>query len=437
MSRISWAGRGTAVAGLAIAAVLGAGCGSSSGGGATPPSTTPTGTGAGSGSMAILQVGGSTYAFVPSPTGVSAVKIGSATLLASAGGSPLALSSATSRAITLTVLPDACAADWVNAKVICGSFSSGTVTVIDASSTAFTATSYDTGLTSSVSYSGGSCVVCGLLYDPKEDETILATAAGYSFFDHLKTHAITRTIAASVAENFGYDPVTDQIFSPQYQTSPASIDVVPAAGTNVYSLSPSPATLSSPDHGAVDSSTGVAITAEEYSLDAYLVALGTEQLGAPSAGAFTALEATLPLNHTQDCSWPLSDIAVESSAHLAFFSAEFCNAGNDMMGVAQLPRTAPVTAADLTISDYAFAHIPDPATGITWTSPGDPHGIANFTLSAGTLHYGLLVNADKTYVAVVDLVKLLAAPRDATDAHLVAPTYDLVANGVVTFFLLP
>jgi hypothetical protein len=44
---------------------------------------------------------------------------------------------------------------------------------------------------------------------------------------------------------------------------------------------------------------------------------------------------------------------------------------------------------------------------------------------------GVLLNAARTFILVIDINKLLAAPR--TGAHTVQASYDLVANGVVTF----
>jgi hypothetical protein len=44
---------------------------------------------------------------------------------------------------------------------------------------------------------------------------------------------------------------------------------------------------------------------------------------------------------------------------------------------------------------------------------------------------GVLLNSARTFIAVVDLNKLLAAPR--TGAHTVNPAFNLVTNGVLTF----
>jgi len=403
------------VSGIAVAGSMGTGCGSSSGSTTTTPSS-----GASSGSMAVLNLGGDTYAFVPSLTGMSKVKL-------SAGGS-LALTAdgagaaATGQGLALTPLPDACAADYKNNKVVCASYSSDQVHVIDAASNALVGT-YPTGLTAFASFSGGSCIICGLLYDETDNKIVMSTANGYALFDHLGTHTIARTITSRVAENFGYDIKKNQIFSPQYQVYPATIDLIDVASSSVYTLAPSPAGLASPDHGAVDLNTGIAYATEESGHSAYLFDLSSAKLNQPAAGQFQATTANITI--TTLIGSRLTDVAIDSDAHYAFLSEEF----GSSMGVAKLPAAGGGTPA---LGDYAVASIPNPPLSY-WYGSGDPHGISNFTLSSGSKHYGLLVDGGKTWLAVVDMDKLLAAPRDV-GTHDVQATYDLVTNGVVKFY---
>jgi DNA-binding beta-propeller fold protein YncE len=403
------------VSGLALAGALATGCGSSS-----TTTTTPS-SGASSGSMAVLNLGGDTYAFVPSLTGMSKVKL-------SSGGS-LALSAdvagaAASQPLVLTPLPDACAADYKNNKVVCASYSSDKVHVIDAGGNTLVGT-YATGLTAFASFSGGSCIICGLLYDETDNKIIMSTAAGYALFDHLGTHTITKTITANPSENFGYDITKNRIFSAWYGYSGVgpAIDLIDVASGSVYTLSPPPVGLSEPDHGAVDLKTGIAYATEESGHNAYLFDLGNAQLGKPAAGQFQATTANVTI--TTLIGSRLTDVAIDSDAHYAFLSEEF----GASMGVAKLPAAGGGTPA---LGDYAVATIPNPPASY-WYGSGDPHGISNFTLSSGSQHYGLLVDGGKTWLAVVDMDKLLAAPRNAA-THDVQATYDLVTNGVVKFY---
>ena len=124
----------------------------------------------------------------------------------------------------------------------------------------------------------------------------------------------------------------------------------------------------------------------------------------------------------------LDDIAVDSTAHLAFFTGEFCSPGP--VGVAQLPSAS---GASPTISDWSFVNVPPVPSGIGWDEAYDPHAVAAFNIPPICGDCGATFNLDRSYVAIVDLKKLLAAPRDTTDPHMVASTYDLICNSVITF----
>ncbi len=407
------------LAGIALTVTFGMACGGST-------STTSSGTGASSGSMAVLTLGGDTYAFVPSTTGMTKVKLSSGGSLAlSAAGVGTAVS--VGQALALTPKPDACAADYKNGKIVCASYSSDKIHVIDPGSNSLVGT-YPTGLTAYVTFSGGSCIICGLLYDETDNKMIMSTAGGYALFDHLGSHAITATIPANPSENFGYDVKKNRIFSPQYNytTSPTpSIDLIDVGTKTVYTLTPAPVGISAPDHGAVDLNTGIAYVTEESGHNAYLVDVGNAQLAKPAAGQFQATTANVTINTA--IGYRLTDVAIDSDAHYAFLCDEIMETS---VAVAKLPAAGGGTPA---LGDYAVAQMPATPGG-AWGSAGDPHGISNFTLSSATKHYGLLVNYGKTYLAVVDMDKLLAAPRDAVNTHDVQATYDLLAGGVVKYY---
>jgi len=64
-----------------------------------------------------------------------------------------------------------------------------------------------------VGFSGATCVICGISFDATDGAAIFSSANGYEFFNY-KTNKITNTVPGTVAENFGYNPVTNQIWSP-------------------------------------------------------------------------------------------------------------------------------------------------------------------------------------------------------------------------------
>jgi len=409
---------------LAVLGLLLVACSSQS----TPTPTPPPATNNATGSVAVISQGGKTFAFVPTPTGFSKIQLADSTGLTPSSVHTSSLSPAT---VTLNPVPDACAADYNNAVIVCTSFQSSKVSLINASD--LSVQTVDTGLTDSESFSGGSCIICGALYDPKDNRMIFSTKGGYRLFDHTGSKTFSKTIAVPIAENFGYNPTTNQIFSPRYGSGgePDSLDLVDLTSAKRYSLSPTPTGLAEPDHGAIDTNTNIAVTANEYNPTLYLINLNSPVLDQPAVGQFQGGAQSTVLKYGGSCAYPLTDIAVDSSSHIALFMAEFCSGSSKgSMGVLRMPTSSTAT---LVPGDYVFSTIPAPSS-VSWTNPGDPHGLGVFTLSSSSKHYGLLLNGDKTSLAVVDLEALLAAPRDPSDANAVNPSYDLVANKVMAFY---
>jgi hypothetical protein len=96
--------------------------------------------------------------------------------------------------------------------------------------------------------------------------------------------------------------------------------------------------------------------------------------------------------------------------------------------------------------DWAGASIPSTPDGNSFQNGFDPHTITAYVSPNTQKAYGLIADWATdvpTYLAVIDLKALLAAPRLAgVDAggnacssctHSVDPSYDLVAHGVIKF----
>jgi len=101
--------------------------------------------------------------------------------------------------------------------------------------------------------------------------------------------------------------------------------------------------------------------------------------------------------------------------------------GTTSFGAIQLPGTS--GSGTPAVSDWVTAAMPNTPDSASWIMPRDPHGI-NAYVSPNTLKdIGLLVNDQRTYLAMIDLQALLAAPRTAEGHVAVAP----LPAGVVTF----
>lgn len=386
----------------------------------------------GSGALAIYtNSAGQTFAYIPSATGLTELLVTSGTTLGSAFIRHAM--SVGSNQIALTPAPDACSTDPVHVRLYCVAYASNVVNVLDLKPVPATVlATYATDATTTLSFTGGSCTICGAAYDAADDGIIIATANGYELYGAPPGNARIKTIAAPVSENFGYNAVTNQVWSPHYPGAgnTTGFDLADLASGKLYTLTPTPTGVNEPDQGAVDNGTNIGITSNEFSNDVYLLPFSQATLNAPAAAQFTDPfgQTTLTSSLSSACNTMLDDIAVDSQAHLAFFTGEFCSPGP--VGVAQLPSTS---GASPGISDWSFVNVPPVPAGVDWNEAGDPHAVATFNVPTVCADCGAIFNFDRSYLAIVDLKKLLAASRDTTDAHKVANNYDLICNGVITF----
>lgn len=400
-----------------------------------PAQLTPKGviTQNGSGGVGVLSLDGNTYAEVPTAGGLLQVQIGQ-------GGTLLASPSPAPSPLALNPAPDACAIapNGANISAYCIAFAltPAVINVVDLTTgTPTFVKSISTDASSEMSFSGGQCYICGVAWDPVDGAVVIATANGYEFYDPSTGSQTRPTIAAPISENFAYDAATDQIWSPQYQNG-ESLDVIDVASGSRYTLSlPSgfPA-LGDPDGGAVDPSTGVAFSTDEGGVTDYIVPLSGAVLSTPSPAPGQAGTFTDPLadatTTSQDSGCETTAFAIDSVSHIAFLSGEFSSP--DCFGAIALPPAAPTSPVTPTAYMWIQA-MPDTPDGNPFDSPYDPHVAATFYLGAGSDLYGLLFNYERSYLAVVDITKLLQAPGSSTDPHVVDPLYNLFTNEILTY----
>ena len=336
----------------------------------------------------------------------------------------------------LTPGPSECGADVTHSNLYL--ISNGTeypaspvVNVVNVSSSA---TMSQTGTFTSdaatlIEYSGGSFDITGVVYDGADNAVLISANTGYELYGPSTPFAKIKAVADPAgrpAENFGYNPVTDQVWSPTYDgSSGATLSVIGMNTGSAYLDSSLPAGLGSPDSGAVDQVTNVAIAPEEGPGLVHVLNLGAATY---SGTTFTAPETEFTLANVDPLVGtyvPAS--AVDSAQHIGFLSGEF---GSTDFCAMTLPAAAGTGAP--VISDWVCANFPNTPDGAAFESPFDPHATSTFDL--GGKAYGLMFNTQDSYVAVIDLKAFLAAPREASPyQNTVMTGYDLVANNVVYY----
>lgn len=405
----------------------------------------------GSGGVSVATIGNTTYAEVPTAAGLLQIALGSNGTISGIGRHPelhpmTSPSPAPSASpLVLTPAPDACsvAPSGANIYAYCVSFAltPQVINVVNLTSgTPTLASTITTDATASqVSWSGGACYICGVAWDPKDSAILISTANGYEFYGPTTGKQTKPTIPVAIAENFGYNPSTDQIWSANYSEADL-VDV----GLGAWYVDKD-AAFSTPniDSGAVDSSTNVAMSLDENGSSDFIVPLSGATLSTPAPtasapGTFTdSLSSALGYSSgsvTVDSGCESTAISIDPTSHVAFISGEFSSP--DCFGTVQLPSTTPT--APVTPTNYVWVPaMPNTPDGAIFSSAYDPHVAATFYLPGSADLYGVIFNYTRSYVAVVDLTKLLAlagtSAMSTTDPHQVSSTYDLVANGILTY----
>lgn len=290
--------------------------------------------------------------------------------------------------------PNATAADQGTQQVVVISYNSPDIQIIDASHDTSPVT-YTSPVTQFASFSGGSCMICGVLIDPSTNSAILDTAQGYSLLN-LANGSFSPFIQSTVAgENFGYNQNSKIILNPTYSQGIGS--GLQAINLGDQSVRLFDSTVGSfPDAAAFDTSTNIAVIPDEFTGNQYLINMGQSVF---SSGQFSAPSTVFPLNFTA-CGGELHDwslVSVESSNHLLFLGTEFA----DCAAVETMP-TAGVSGAPPNPAVFHWGHMPTP-DGVTWNNGADPHGIAVFTSVVDGRAYGFLIRSDKEWVARIDM----------------------------------
>lgn len=374
-------------------------------------------------SMAVA-TGTNVVAYVPNgawdsgTTGIQAVTI-------EGTGSPVT--------IPTSVTVNSCAANPATGEAVCTG-NDTSVYVIDGATQSIIDT-LTSGATSFAGFSGGSCQNCGVAINALSNKAYIAIGySGAPSNDAIQTLDLaTNTfdapfpLANEVSEDISVDPTRNLILSPGESDN---YDVVQVSSTGVPTQEfGNPQSADGEfDSAAEDCSTGIALASEEFSESVFLSDLTQASFTPGTPGAWTAPSQSQAL--AASFSAGTSGISVASgSSHLGVVTGEF---GGSNLAVLQLPSTSGTGVPALV--DYAVANLPSTPDGNPFVMGYDPHTITAYTSPNDGRAYAVVadwISGYPTYLAVIDLQKLLAAPR--SDAHDVSSTYDLIANGVVRY----
>lgn len=306
-------------------------------------------------------------------------------------------------------------------------------------------------------YSAGSCVECGAMIDPGLNIGIVSggngagtpsanpSVGGFAVVN-LATNTVAPWITTNgepVSVNFGYDPVRHRILSPNYAVNPATnftstpahFQIVTLNGNTgtVYDLANDQAFFNTngrncnattpadilPDSGAIDTLTQIAIvtlrkptacnTATSGPIaDVALFDLSQATFTPPSGGAATGSWNTNGKQIlTLSALYPnfgngVTGISVVSAFHMALLADQ---SGNSGFGALVLPSSSGTGTPAVT--DYVVASMPADPSGAPWAMSTQPNGLTTYIDPTTNRPMGVIMNASRTYLAVIDMMNLL------------------------------
>ena len=381
--------------------------------------------------------------------------------------------------ITTTTPVNSCAANESTGTVVCTDNLNG-VYVINGNTLSQTLMS--SGVNQEF-FSGGFCTTCGVVVDSARNHAIISIAnnaspaptgtgttptptgtssrptptatpspagpGAYQVLD-LSNNSFGAPINTAddnqIAESFGLDTGSNLILSADEEGNFDLIDITNPSSPIAYAFVGAPTGIEF-DSSAVDV-TGITIAGSEFDGQLFLADLSQATFSPnatpPNWNAPNQLQ-TLPEFAPAFGYFGsgITGLAIAIGTNDAFLEDEFGTAGAGAgIGVIKLPSTG--GSGTPAATDWVVAHLPTTPDNNSWNMPLDPHGLtaarANLVISNNAVGLGnapkgigFLINDERTYLAVVDLDALLAAPRAAADANQLDPNYQPLQQNLITY----
>ena len=376
-----------------------------------------------SSSLGVLASGTNVTAYIPngawatSNTGLSVVPV--------EGAGP-------SGTISTTNVVNSCASNSTTGETVCTS-NANDVYLITASTLNSTVSSAgDTG----TGFSGGVCTTCGVAMNASANKAVVTvglssspSGSGLQFLDlAASTFGAPVPLSNGVSEDVLWDQGRNLVLSPNeggvydlYNTS-SGIEFGNLIGAGEF------------DSAAEECTTGIALSTIEFTDELYIGDLTQATFIPGTPGTWTTAQQVQSFPEFGGFAAGTSGIAIAQGSHQGIVTGEFC--GN-AFGEIQLPATS--GSGTPSVVDYAAAVLPNTPDGNVFEQGLDPHTVTAYVSPNSGDAIGLMANGcavPPTWMAVIDLNKLQAAPRTG-GTHTVDPTYDLILNGVVSYIPVP
>jgi len=330
---------------------------------------------------------------------------------------------------------NSCSANSDTGIIICSANNTDAYLINRSTLTAFTLTSAGSG---TQSFTGGSCTNCNAIADPVTDFGIVGislssgNSAGYQFFS-LSNGASAGVVTVPgtkggslLSESPAIEPSKHWLLS---GNEDQDFQIINFSGAGVFRYAKRATVLTGTDldGAAIDCTTDIALSGDEFNNQVFITDLTQATFTPGSGGSPGTWDAPAQLQKTPGLlGITTTGVAVAPSGHVGIMQEEF---GGNNFAAFSMPSTSGAGTPALT--DWVAAKVPTQPDKVAWSNTDDPHGLTAYTSPTTSRPMGVLLNLNRTFILVIDINKLLAAPR--TGSHTVQASYDLVANGVVTF----
>jgi hypothetical protein len=274
---------------------------------------------------------------------------------------------------------------------------------------------------------------CGVTVDSSANQAILAVGLsggpGYQFLN-LSTNTFATPIPSGgpifggISENISFDPIHHLLLSPNelgtYQLVNTS-SATPALFNDLVG--------GELDSAAEDCTTQIALATVEFTNQLFIADLSQAVFVPGSPGTWTAPSQFQTFLDFGPLGAGTSGIAVAPGSHLGIVIGEF---GGKRIGAIQLPSTS--GSGTPAVVDWAAVDLPNDPAGNPFITGCDPHVVTAYVSPSSGKAIAVVATSGPgfcsapTYLALIDLQALLAAPRVA-GTHLVTS----LPAGVVTF----
>ncbi len=327
---------------------------------------------------------------------------------------------------------NSCAPNPLTGVTICTG-NNADVYVIKGTTLTNTLTSAGSGL---ISFSGGSCTNCGVAMDAVHNRAVIGLSIngtpGFQVLDLSSDTFGTPFAAASgrISEDPLVDPIRNLLLSPAEN---GTFEIVNISNPNTPVFYDNATGGGELDSAAEDCSTGIALAPAEFTSPSsvFIADLTQATFTGPPAGAWTAPSQNQALSESNLSAGP-TGIAVAQGTHIGIVAGEF--GGNSLTAIS-LPATS--GSGTPAIVDWVSCNIGNTPDGGAWLEGDDPHTLAAYQSPGTKDAVGVLGNEGATWLAAVDLTKLLdptIVPRDA-GGHACAS--GSVSSSVATFISVP